>query len=89
MPLAFPSIRVEPRNPTHHLWNNNGVWWIHYTVHFDHRKRRVRRSLGTRSLTEAMLRLDSLLLRIASDGEPVPERGRPDGRLAVDRRAFA
>ncbi len=89
MPVGFPSIRVDEANERHHLWCNNGTWWIHYTVHFDHRKRRVRRSLGTRSLTEAMLRRDSLLLRIASDGEPVPDRGRPDGRLAVDRRAFA
>jgi hypothetical protein len=94
MPVGFPSIRVDQANERHHLWCNNGTWWVHYTVHFDHRKRRVRRSLGTRSLAEAILRRDSLLLRIASDGEPVAERTPPDARQAgdgraIDRRAFA
>ena len=87
MPLAFPSIRVEPRNPTHHLWNNNGVWWIHYTVHFDHRKRRVRRSLRTRSLSDAIARRDALLLRIAGEGEFVPERAALDP-VTHDRRVL-
>jgi hypothetical protein len=54
MPVGYPSIRVLNHNPTHHLWNNNGTWWVHFTVHFDQRKRRVRRSLKTRSLTEAV-----------------------------------
>ena len=41
-------------NPNHHLWNNNGTWWIHYTEHLpDYTKRRVRRSLGTPNLQEA------------------------------------
>jgi hypothetical protein len=88
MPVGFPSIRVDQRNEKHHLWCNNGTWWVHYTVHFDHRKRRVRRSLGTRSLPEAILRRDALLLRIASDGDLVPERGLQQGRFPIDRRAF-
>ena len=83
MPVGFPSIRVDTRNDRHHLWCNNGTWWVHYTVHFDHRKRRVRRSLGTRLLAEAIQRRDSLLLRIASDGELVSERH------AFDRRTIA
>jgi len=88
MPLAFPSIRVEPANPTHHLWNNNGTWWIHYTVHFDHRKRRVRRSLGTRSLADAIASRDALLVKIAGEGEYVPERGGHDP-ASCDRRLLA
>ena len=88
MPVGFPSIRVDQANPLHHLWCNNGTWWVHYTVHFDHRKRRIRRSLATRSLTEAILRRDSLLLRITSDGEPVPERKHAAG-AAFDRRTVA
>jgi len=41
-------------NPNHHLWNNNGTWWIHYTEHLpDYTKRRVRRSLGTQSVIAA------------------------------------
>jgi hypothetical protein len=27
------AIRLNPGNPDHHLWNNNGTWWCHYTVH--------------------------------------------------------
>jgi hypothetical protein len=43
------AIRVLPDNPDHHLWNNNGTWWCHYTVHRpDYTKQRVRVSLGTR-----------------------------------------
>jgi len=89
MPVGFPSIRVDQRNEKHHLWCNNGTWWVHYTVHFDHRKRSIRRSLRTRSLTEAILRRDALLLRIASDGDLVPERNRPDGMPSLDRRILA
>ena len=89
MPVGFPSIRVDQRNEKHHLWCNNGTWWVHYTVHFDHRKRRIRRSLRTRSLTEAILRRDALLQRISSDGDPVPERNRSDGTPSLDRRIIA
>lgn len=88
MPVGFPSIRVDRANPLHHLWCNNGTWWVHYTIHFDHRKRRIRRSLETRSLTEAILRRDSLLLQITSDGEAVPERAGEAG-AAFDRRTVA
>lgn len=83
MPVGYPSIRVHDHNPTHHLWNNNGVWWVHFTVHFDQRKRRVRRSLQTRSLTEAVERRNALLLRISQDGEFVPERFSQDRRAIV------
>lgn len=89
MPVGFPSIRVDRANPLHHLWCNNGTWWVHYTVHFDHRKRRIRRSLQTRSLTEAILRRDSLLLQITSDGEAVPERTRDAAATPFDRRTVA
>ena len=85
MPVGFPSLRVDHANELHHLWNNNGTWWVHYTVHFDHRKRRVRRSLGTRSLADAKARRDALLLKIAGEGEYVPERGSHDPAVC-DRR---
>jgi hypothetical protein len=48
------AVRIDPDNPNHHLWNNNGTWWIHYTVYPNAwSAERVRRSLGTRSLEEA------------------------------------
>lgn len=58
------SIRVSEANRLHHLWNNNGTWWVHYTEHLpDFTKRRVRRSLGTRDQEEAVRRRDALLSR--------------------------
>ena len=42
MALRDLSIRIDPTNPEHHMWNNNGTWWCHYTVHMpDYQKRRV------------------------------------------------
>lgn len=74
MPVAFPSIRVNQSNDTHHLWCNNGTWWLHYTVHFDNRVRRIRKSLQTRSLADAITRRDEYLRQIADQGEVVPDR---------------
>ena len=61
---ARRSLRIDEHNPLHHLWNNNGTWWVHYTEHLpDFTKRRVRRSLGTRDREEAVRRRDALLGR--------------------------
>lgn len=59
---AVLSVRTHTSNPDHHLWNNNGTWWCHYTLHLpDFTKRRVRRSLGTNDLATARGRRDRLL----------------------------
>jgi len=56
------AIRLNPANPDHHLWNNNGTWWCHYTVHpTPLTKQRIRGSLQTKSLAEARFRRDQLL----------------------------
>ena len=56
------SIRVSEDNRLHHLWNNNGTWWLHYTEHLaDFTKRRVRRSLRTHDLELAIRRRDEWL----------------------------
>lgn len=61
-PSAKLSIRVSETNPLHHLWNNNGTWWLHYTEHLaDFTKRRVRRSLRTRDQALAIRRRDASL----------------------------
>jgi hypothetical protein len=53
-------IRVRTENPNHHLWNNHGTWFLHYTVHpTPYTKERVRRSLGTKDLGIARARRDS------------------------------
>ena len=54
--------RVREENPDHHLWNNNGTWWCHYTEHLpDYTKRRVRRSLRTADRAIARFLRDSVL----------------------------
>jgi hypothetical protein len=73
MPRATLSIRVDPANPLHHLWHNNGVWWVHYTLNFDCRTRRIRRSLQTASSEEAIRRRDELFARLEEEGEWIPE----------------
>jgi hypothetical protein len=78
MPIGRLSLRSPPGNSLHHLYRNNGdVWWVHYTLNWDGRTRRVRRSLGTKSLVKAVTLRDELFSRIAQEGEEVPERRRP------------
>ncbi len=61
-PSTRLSLRVKGDNPLHHLWNNNGTWWIHYTVHLaDYTAKRVRQSLATQEVSEAIRRRDELL----------------------------
>jgi hypothetical protein len=56
-------LRINAANPNHHLWNNNGTWWCHYTIHPTRfTKQRLRASLETKDLIEARLRRDQLLL---------------------------
>lgn len=75
MPLGRLSIRQpNPSNDRHHLYNNNGTFYVHFTVHIGHRKRRVRLPLHTPRLDEAKVRRDELLARVASEGLEVPER---------------
>jgi len=47
---------------------------VHYTLHFDFRKRRVRRSLKTRVLEVAIQRRDALFARLATEGESIEDR---------------
>lgn len=64
---AVPAIRIADANPDHHLWNNNGTWWIHYTLHLpDYTKQRVRRSLSTRRSNIARRRRDEIFADLLS-----------------------
>ena len=74
MPQGHLSVRVDATNSLHHLWCNNGTWWVHYTLHFDHRKRRIRRSLKTSNLAEAVRRRDELLAEISIGGEVIADQ---------------
>ena len=47
-PLCSTGRVKTNTNLNHNIWNNNGTWWAHYTVHNDdYTKQRVRVSLGT------------------------------------------
>jgi hypothetical protein len=55
-------LRVNAANPNHHLWNNNGTWWCHYTIHpTPFTKERIRSSLATKDKAQARLLRDQLL----------------------------
>ena len=57
-------------NPNHHLWNNNGTWWMHYTEYpTPMTKERVRRSLQTKSVEQARLLRDAFLKRLEADAD--------------------
>jgi hypothetical protein len=58
--LPLLRVRIRAENPNHHLWNNHGTWFLHYTVHpTPFTKERIRRSLATPSLTVARERRDA------------------------------
>jgi len=61
------AIRIDADNPNHHLWNNHGTWWIHWTLDLDGlRTRRMRRSLRTRDAREARERRDAFFRDLQS-----------------------
>jgi len=62
------AIRVRPENPNHHLWNNHGTWFLHYTIHpTPFTKERVRRSLGTKDVQIARERRDTFFAYLAGE----------------------
>ena len=68
-------VRVRAENPNHHLWNNHGTWFLHYTVHpTPLTKERVRRSLGTPRLEVARERRDAFFARRQPDSPAAPRQ---------------
>jgi hypothetical protein len=58
-------VRVRPGNPNHHLWNNNGTWFVHYTVYpTPVTAERIRLSLQTKDLDTARRKRDVLFQRL-------------------------
>jgi hypothetical protein len=55
-------VKNKYPNPNHNIWNNNGTWWAHYTVHNDdYTKQRVRVSLGTDDIAIARALRDFIM----------------------------
>ena len=60
--LPTLSVRCHRGNANHHLWNNNGTWWCHLTVHLPgFQKERLRVSLETHDVTQAQKLRNALL----------------------------
>ena len=56
------ALRIDESNLNHHLWNNNGTWWIHYTIYpTPVTVERIRHSLKTKILPEARSRRNKIL----------------------------
>jgi len=65
---SLPGIRVRAENQNHHLWNNHGTRFLHYTIHpTPFTKERIRRSLGTKDVEVARDRRDSFFATLAAD----------------------
>ena len=58
----IPLYANKRYGPDHHIWDNNGTWWVHFSVTRRRgRAKRVRISLGTKSKTEARKRRDLIM----------------------------
>jgi len=72
MGMPVLSIRIDPRNPDHHVWNNNGVYWAHFTICPSAvTAKRVRASLHTHDIHEARRRRDKIFAKLHRE-EAVP-----------------
>ena len=83
---ALPGLRVRPENANHHLWNNHGTWFLHYTVHpTSFTKERIRRSLGTKDVRVARERRDSFFTYLTAEAA----KAVPAAAAAPSRKEFA
>ena len=56
------SVRISDENLNHHLYTNNGTWWLHYTAYpINNISQRIRQSLKTRNVALARNRRDVVL----------------------------
>ncbi|MFM2221231.1 MAG: hypothetical protein RLZZ553_979 [Verrucomicrobiota bacterium] len=58
------SRRQKTAGSNHHLWNNNGTWWFHGTVHKpDGTADRIRINLHTNDVEVARRKRDMIFAR--------------------------
>jgi hypothetical protein len=80
-------VKNKNANPNHNIWNNNGTYWCHYTIHNDdYTKQRVRVSLGTNDIQIARALRDFLMQatpKIASNIPRMRGQAMPDLPPAV------
>ena len=55
------AVRIDPENSDHHIYNNNGTFWIHYTEYpTPITAERVRKSLKTKDIKVARRRRNEI-----------------------------
>ena len=60
--------RRTKSNPNHHLWNNYGTWWLHFTLNSDTgTSKRHRFSLKTPDLESARRNRDRILTAVQAN----------------------
>ena len=59
-PYEELAVRIDETNPNHHIWNNNGTWWVHYTIY---------PTPVTNDPTTARVRRDALFLELSLEEE--------------------
>ena len=72
------STRQRTQGPNHHIWNNNGVWWLHATVHLpDYTSKRLRINLRTRDVVTARRERDRIFGQYTA-GIPISALSSPE-----------
>jgi hypothetical protein len=62
------AVRIREANRNHHVYLNNGTYWVHFTLHLpDYTKRRVRQSLRTKCSDTARFERDRLFARLRAE----------------------
>ena len=90
MSNATLSVRVNRGNPDHHLWNNHGTWWLHYTLHLpDFTTRRIRKNLGTHDLDQARERRDELFATLEAEWNDIKSEDLNEEPIVVPSRSKA
>lgn len=51
----------DNNNALRNIWNNNGTYWLHYTIRKGNKFKRIRRSLKTNCIFTAMRIRDEFL----------------------------
>ncbi len=82
MRQIIPLNRTKATGPDHHIWDNNGTWWAHFSIT---RRRgpskRVRLSLCTKNVDVARERRDQLMRARPDEIDGMLERWRADNPL--------
>jgi hypothetical protein len=58
------TLKMIRKNPYHNIYNNNGTYWIHYTVRKGNKAKRLRKALKTSDINQAVKRRDEFFKKL-------------------------